>query len=70
MHTVSNCAVAILGLSAFAAAIAYDSPIPTQASAAFSADGWTPKPTSRPIMELFRRDSDPELCGYLEGDPG
>ncbi|KAF2195756.1 hypothetical protein K469DRAFT_545936 [Zopfia rhizophila CBS 207.26] len=61
--------VTLLGLGAIAAATPYDGPVATPSIKKYSADGWTPKPTSAPIRELFRRQEDPALCGYLEGDP-
>lgn len=34
----------------------------------FSFDGWTPKPTMGPRLELLRRQDDPGLCGFVDGD--
>ncbi|KAF2478167.1 uncharacterized protein BDR25DRAFT_338811 [Lindgomyces ingoldianus] len=58
----------LLTLNSFVAAIQYDGPAATPSIKGFSADGWSPKPTGGPIMELFRRQEDPSFCGYLEGD--
>jgi hypothetical protein len=43
-------------------------------SSSFSPDGWSPRPTPGPQLELLlqRRqedEDDPSFCGYLEGDP-
>ncbi|ORY11842.1 hypothetical protein BCR34DRAFT_614393 [Clohesyomyces aquaticus] len=59
----------VLALGGLVAAIPYDGPVATPVAKKFAADGWTPKPTSAPILELFRRQEDPSFCGYLNGDP-
>jgi hypothetical protein len=65
-------ALTIAALSTLVHAVAYDGPVATPVLQRFAANGWTPKPTTeaRPLLELFRRQDDPGLCGYLEGDSG
>lgn len=72
MFIASSIALLTLGSTAFG--IAYPGPAPTQAGDAFEANlnGRSPKPTGRPrsLPELFRRQADDGVCGYLQGDSG
>lgn len=55
----------------FASAFKFDGPAPTPLGELLGYDehGWTPKPTGQPSLpELFRRQANPELCGYALGD--
>ncbi|KAF2436308.1 hypothetical protein EJ08DRAFT_234216 [Tothia fuscella] len=71
MICVSRFAVALLSLASFSDAIAYTTPRPTtvEDDLARVEDGWTPKPTEGPLLELLKRDNAlPDTCGwYLEG---
>lgn len=62
----------LLAFGGVVGAIQFNGPAPTPINKRWDANGWTPIPTSKPkpILELFRRQSDPAFCGYLEGDPG
>lgn len=66
----------LLVLSPTAFAIQFPGPAPTPAGDFLVANlnGFTPKPTSvgrvRSLPELFRRQTDDGVCGYLEGDGG
>lgn len=54
------------------AALQFNQPHATPVTHRFNADGWTPKPTSKPQagIELLRRQSDdPSFCGYIDGIP-
>jgi hypothetical protein len=60
-------------LSGPVAGIAFPGPEATPIVKRLDANGWSPKPTSRPqppLELLFRRQDDPSFCGYVEGDPG
>lgn len=61
-----------LGLGYLATGLQLQQPRATPANQLFPENGWTPKPTSAPksSLELLRRQDDPGLCGYLEGDAG
>ncbi|KAF2240898.1 hypothetical protein BU26DRAFT_512028 [Trematosphaeria pertusa] len=61
----------LLAFGGVVGAIQFNGPAPTPINKRWDANGWTPIPTSKPkpILELFRRQSDPAFCGYLEGDP-
>lgn len=55
------------------AGVAFDGPVATPVVKSYDANGWTPKPTSRPMMGLSRRQDefeDPSFCGYWDGDAG
>ncbi|KAF9733225.1 hypothetical protein PMIN02_009988 [Paraphaeosphaeria minitans] len=58
-------------LGQYTAALELHQPSVTPVNQLFPADGRTPRPTSAPKspLELLRRQDDPGLCGYLEGDP-
>ena len=64
----------LLAFSATAYAVAFDGPLPTPINDLLQADinGWTPRPTNLPrsLPEIFRRQQDDGLCGYIEGDAG
>ncbi|KAF2115564.1 hypothetical protein BDV96DRAFT_687478 [Lophiotrema nucula] len=60
--------VVIVSLVAAVNAIKYPGPKATPATAGFPFDGWTPKPTSKPQLELLRRQDIPEFCGFVDGD--
>lgn len=66
--------IAFLAFSQTVFGIAFPGPAPTAASDAFEANlrGRSPRPTGGPptLPELFRRQSDDGMCGYLEGDSG
>ncbi|KAF2802098.1 uncharacterized protein BDZ99DRAFT_577076 [Mytilinidion resinicola] len=69
MYSLSSRVSIVLELSAFAAAFNIDLPQPTQTLKDYSADGFTPKPTADPLIELRKRDSPSSVCAYLSGDP-
>lgn len=62
--------ICVLGQAA--TALQLHQPRATPVNQLFPMNGWTPKPTSKPKspLELLRRQDDPGLCGYLEGDLG
>lgn len=62
----------LLALSGAASAIKPHMARATPVNQRYHEHGWTPKPTTRPksLQELFKRQADPEFCGYLEGDRG
>ncbi|KAI9683691.1 MAG: hypothetical protein M1829_004997 [Trizodia sp. TS-e1964] len=71
MHSSSNVftwAVAFMPLAVFA--LPWDGAEPTPiAMSEPDALGWTPMPTGMvPAVELFKRDSPANLCGYVDGD--
>ncbi|KAF2687994.1 hypothetical protein K458DRAFT_485151 [Lentithecium fluviatile CBS 122367] len=63
-------ATSMLALSGAVSAIQLNQPRATPVNKNYPANGWTPKPTTkpRPLLELFRRQEDPAFCGYLDGD--
>jgi hypothetical protein len=65
-------AATMIALGGVASAIQLQQARATPVNQNYHANGWTPKPTTkpRPLMELFRRQEDPAFCGYLEGDGG
>ncbi|OCK81507.1 hypothetical protein K432DRAFT_442312 [Lepidopterella palustris CBS 459.81] len=67
MFLINDRVFAVLSLAALAAAISFDEPAPTPVVNEYSSDGWTPKPTGDPFVELMRRDQ-PNFCGYLTGN--
>ncbi|KAF2493738.1 hypothetical protein BU16DRAFT_53145 [Lophium mytilinum] len=69
MYSLHHRISAILGFSAVAAAFNIDLPQPTQTLKDYSANGFTPKPTADPLIELRKRDSPSSVCAYLTGDP-
>lgn len=64
----------LFALTASVRAIAFDGPLPTPINDLLFVDinGFSPKPTNNPraLPEVFRRQADDALCGYLEGDKG
>ncbi|KAF1357883.1 hypothetical protein EJ07DRAFT_30178, partial [Lizonia empirigonia] len=62
----------LLALSPTAFGIAFPGPAPTAAGDVFEANlrGRSPRPTGGPpsLPELFRRQTDDGVCGYLSGD--
>lgn len=63
----------VLALSATVFAVAFDGPLPTPVdNSDVNTNGWTPKPTDEPrsLPEIFRRQKNDRLCGYVEGDGG
>ncbi|KAH7378197.1 hypothetical protein BKA66DRAFT_442869 [Pyrenochaeta sp. MPI-SDFR-AT-0127] len=61
----------LLLLSATVYAVAFDGPLPTPVvNLDVITNGWTPKPTEEPrsLPDIFRRQKNDKLCGYIEGD--
>ncbi|KAF1848598.1 uncharacterized protein K460DRAFT_393645 [Cucurbitaria berberidis CBS 394.84] len=62
----------LLAFSVTVYGVAFDGPLPTPIDDLLHADinGWSPKPTNEPrsLPDLFRRQNDDGLCGYIQGD--
>ncbi|KAF1963322.1 hypothetical protein CC80DRAFT_541260 [Byssothecium circinans] len=63
--------LSLMGMGA-TTALQLDQPHATPINRPFDANGWTPLPTSKPepVLQLSKREADPALCGYLQGNSG
>ena len=64
--------VTLVPFAHYASALRPHQPLATRVNQPLPINGWTPRPTSRPKLplDLIRKQDNPGLCGYLEGDLG